>query len=71
MGAQPHAEKLSLSGAVGIQTFEDADEYTTWNVGLGYALTDKLGIDVRYHGTDVDDVDLYDDRVVASLKATF
>jgi uncharacterized protein (TIGR02001 family) len=70
-GSVPLAEKLSLSGAVGYQTFEDSDEYATWNVGLGYALTDKLGVDVRYHGTDVDDVDLYDDRVVASLKATF
>ena len=27
-----------------------------------------LGFDLRYHGTDVDDVAIYDDRVIFSIK---
>jgi len=64
-------DKLTLSGAVGLQTYEDSDEYTTWNLGATYALTDNLGVDVRYHDTDVDNVQNAEDRVVASLKVMF
>jgi uncharacterized protein (TIGR02001 family) len=64
---------LSLSGAVGMQTvdtdgvFAGEDEYTTWNVGGTYSAY-GLGFDLRYVGTDIDDVSIYDDRVVFSIK---
>ena len=64
------AEKWSLSGAVGHQWLDVNDDYTTWNLGLAYALTDHLAVDVRYHDTDVDGP-LTDDRFVVSLKASF
>lgn len=62
--------RLTLSGAVGQQWLDVSDDYVTWNLGATYALTDKFGVDVRYHGADVDGP-LSDDRVVLSLTAAF
>ena len=72
-GAFVVSPELSLSGAVGKQSvdtdgfFAGEDEYTTWNVGGTYSAF-GLGFDLRYHGTDVDDVSIYDDRVIFSIK---
>lgn len=64
--------KFSLSGALGHQSIDEAGDYTTWNLGVGYAITDKIGVDVRYFDTDVHEFGkLYDSRVVAGLKLTF
>lgn len=73
-GALPISERVSVSGAVGRQTFDGAGDYTTWNVGVGFALTEMFGLDIRYHDTngDADYLgDAAEGRVVASLKATF
>lgn len=65
--------ELSFSGAVGMQDVDTAgffageDNYTTWNVGGTYSAL-GLGFDLRYVGTDVDNADAYDDRVVFSIK---
>lgn len=72
-GAFVVSPELSLSGAVGKQSvdtdgfFAGEDEYTTWNAGGTYSAF-GLGFDLRYHGTDVDDVSIYDDRVIFSIK---
>jgi len=64
---------FSLSGAVGMQTvdtsgfFAGEDDYTTYNFGGTYSAL-GLGFDLRYVGTDVDNVGIYDDRVVFSVK---
>ena len=64
--------RFSVSGAVGHQTVDEAGDYTTWNLGVGFALTDNIGIDVRYWDTDVHEWGkLYDSRVVAGLKLAF
>ena len=65
------ADRWTVSGAVGHQWLNVTEDYTTWNVGVGYALTDNIAVDVRYHDTDVDDAPLYSDRVVAGLKLAF
>lgn len=65
------AEKWTVSGAVGQQWLDVSDDYATWNVGASYAITENLIADVRYHDTDVDNVDVYDGRVVGSLKVVF
>ena len=71
-GSTPVAEKVSVSGAVGYQDVDYEGDYTTWNLGVGYALTDFLGVDLRYHDTDEHDFgDLYESRVVLGLKAAF
>ncbi len=63
-------DKWTVSGAYGKQYLDVNDDYTTWNAGVSYALTDTLTADVRYHDTDVDGP-LSDDRVVATIKAAF
>ena len=64
------ADKWTLSGAIGYQSLDVNDDYTSWNAGAAYALTDNLVIDVRYHGSDVDGP-LSDDRLVGALKVLF
>ena len=72
-GAYALTPELSLSGAVGMQTvdtdgfFAGEDDYTTWNVGGTYSAM-GLGFDLRYVGTDVDDANAYDDRVIFSVN---
>ena len=72
-GAYAVTPELSLSGAVGMQTvdtdgfFAGEDDYTTWNVGGTYSAM-GLGFDLRYVGSDVDDANAYDDRVIFSVK---
>lgn len=62
--------KWTVSGALGHQSLDVSDDYTTWNVGAGYAFTDNLIGDLRYHDTDID-TPFSDERVVASLKVLF
>jgi uncharacterized protein (TIGR02001 family) len=70
--AVPIAPKFTLSGAVGHQAIKNYGDYNTWNVGVAYALTDKLTADLRYHDTDEHSYGkIYDSRVVVSLKAAF
>lgn len=64
------AEKWTLSAAVGHQTLDVSDDYTTWNAGVAYALAENLAVDVRYYDTDVD-VPIAEDRVVAGVKILF
>jgi|SRR5215217_5623916 len=64
------ADKWTVNGAVGHQSLDFNDDYTTWNAGVAYAVTDSIVIDGRYHGADVDGP-LYDDRAVATLKFLF
>jgi uncharacterized protein (TIGR02001 family) len=72
----------SISGAVGRQfesntVFTDdgsrADfNYSTWNAGVTYAVSDHVSLDVRYWDTDQHAAgDIYHSHAVASVKATF
>jgi len=66
--------KLSISGAIGYQQVRGPLDYTTWNLGVGYALTDHIGLDVRYWDTDGDKATfgkLYKAQVVAGIKLTW
>ena len=67
------ASKFSVSGALGRQWVETGVDYTTWNVGLGFALTDHVGFDLRYWDTDEEETLGYlaQGRVVFGIKATF
>ena len=71
-GSIPVAEKISISGAVGRQNVDYDGDYTTWNLGAGYALNDVVGFDLRYHDTNEHGFgDLYGSRVVLAVKAVF
>lgn len=66
------ADKWTVSGAVGRQFVSSDFDYTTWNLGAAYALTDNLALDLRYYDTDEHDFgQIYEGRAVASLKAVF
>jgi uncharacterized protein (TIGR02001 family) len=68
-GALPLGDtKFSVSGALGYQQLKGPLDYTTWNVGIGYAVNDHIGLDFRYHDTDDS---AYDNRLVAGIKAIF
>jgi uncharacterized protein (TIGR02001 family) len=74
-GSMPVSEKFSVSGAVGHQALDGTGDYETWNLGLGYAINDTFGIDVRYWDTNVEKADdpgkLTSGRLVMGLKAAF
>ena len=72
--------KATLSGAVGYQDLEKSkagiSSYATWNLGVGYPITDHLAVDLRYVDTSHKATRFYTktfagDRIVATLKATF
>lgn len=71
-GAYPVFKRLSVSGAVGHQDVSYHGDYTTWNAGATFALTEKIGLDVRYYDTDHHGFgDIYGNRVVGTIKAVF
>jgi uncharacterized protein (TIGR02001 family) len=63
------AEKWTIGAAVGTQTFDVGGDYSTWNVGVGYAFNDTLSADLRYHDNDLNCGTICDSRVTLSLKA--
>jgi len=64
--------KFSVSGAVGHQSVDIGPSYTTWNAGVGFALTDHIGFDVRYWDTAKDKFgSISKARVVGAVKLTF
>ena len=61
--------KVSVSGALGRQDIEVGPGYTTWNAGIGYALTDHIGLDLRYWDTAKDKFGaISEGRVVGGIK---
>jgi uncharacterized protein (TIGR02001 family) len=65
-------DRWTVSGAVGRQFVSSDFDYAAWNLGAAYGLTDDLAIDLRYHDTDGHGFgEVYESRIVASLKATF
>lgn len=63
---------FSVSGALGRQEVVGPADYTTWNLGLGYALNSHIGFDLRYWDTDQHGFgDIYKSRIVLGVKATF
>lgn len=64
--------KIAVSGALGRQTVSSDFDYTTWNAGVTFSLTEQVALDIRGWDTDRHDFgDPYAGRVVAAVKATF
>lgn len=59
-GAFKFSDSLSVSAAVGTQTFDDnvlaGDDWDTWNLGVSHAMH-GFNVDLRYHDTDISGAD--------------
>ena len=63
---------FSVSGALGRQQVKGPFDYTTWNLGVGYALNSHIGFDLRYWDTDEHGFgDIFKSKLVLGVKATF
>lgn len=67
--AIPVAEKWTISGAIGEQTFDIGGDYTTYNIGVAWQAFEKVGFDLRFHDSDLSCGTYCDSRVVLSVKA--
>ena len=70
---------LSFSGEIAYNKYLDLDpldddDYLNWNLGLTVSIDDWFDVDLRYHDTDLDDVDcrkICDERFVATVSRSF
>ena len=63
---------FSVSGALGRQQVVGPLDYSTWNLGLGYALNSHVSFDLRYWDTDEHGFgSIYKSKLVLGIKATF
>ncbi|MDC7682511.1 hypothetical protein PQU92_04440 [Asticcacaulis sp. BYS171W] len=70
--AQKVASKWTVSGGIGIRRLQPARDYTAFNLGTAYAMTEKTGLDLRYYTTDAKDYSkVHGDRLVLSLTQKF
>jgi len=68
----PVTDRLRASTTVGLREQDGAPDYTGWNAGLAYGLTDATVLDLRWHGTDAGDEGAqYEDALVASILIAF
>ena len=64
--------KLSGSASIGRREQETSLDYTGYNVGVSYALTDRVEADLRWHGTDAEvPGEQYADALVAGVSFAF
>ena len=64
--------KFEGTAAIGRREQDNSLDYTAWNAGLTYALTDNLDADVRYYATDADvPGEQYADSLVAAISLAF
>ncbi|GLS00919.1 hypothetical protein GCM10007859_09290 [Brevundimonas denitrificans] len=65
-------DKLEGTAAIGRREQDNSLDYTAWNAGLTYALTDKIDADLRYYATDADvPGEQYADSLVAGISLAF
>jgi len=69
----PVMDKVTLSGALGRQqVYDTTASYTTWNLGLGYAVMKGVSLDLRYHDTDAATLgSIGKSRVTGSFSVSF
>lgn len=65
-------DKLSGSTAIGRREQDNSIDYTGWNAGFTYALTQTLEADLRWHATDANEPgEQYRDGLVFGISAAF
>ena len=64
--------RLEATATVGQRDRQGGTDYTSWNVGVAYDLTEALQLDLRYHDTNLEHAGVdFDDTVVAALFVNF
>ncbi|WP_428152483.1 TorF family putative porin [Brevundimonas sp.] len=65
-------DKISGDASLGRREQDASVDYTGWNVGMTYAATPNLDVDLRYHDTDADPSNpQYASALVATVTAYF
>ena len=65
-------DRLNGTAAVGRREQVGAPDYTGWNAGVTYALTDALSVDLRYYDTDAETFgEQYKQALVAMIAYDF
>jgi len=65
-------DRLEGTAAIGRREQDNNLDYTAWNAGVTYALTDKLDAELRYYATDADvPGEQYADSLVAAISLAF
>lgn len=68
----PLTDSLKASATLGRREQDNAPDYTGWNAGVAYAVTDTTSLDLRWHGTDVEEQgEQYENALVASVLVAF
>lgn len=60
-------ENFSVDGSVGNYQFDGGGDYTNWSLGASTSAA-GFGLDLRYWGTDIDGLEIADDRVVFTIS---
>lgn len=64
--------KLEGTATIGRREQDNSLDYTAWNAGLTYALTNNIDADLRYYATDADvPGEQYADGLVAGISLAF
>ena len=65
-------DKLQATAAIGRREQDNSIDYTGWNAGFTYAVTEHLEAEVRYHATDANvPGEQYADALVAGISVAF
>ena len=65
-------DKLEGTAAIGRREQDNSLDYTAWNAGFTYAVTDHLDAELRYYATDADvPGEQYADSLVAGISFAF
>ena len=65
-------DRLEGTAAIGRREQDNNLDYTAWNAGVTYALTDNVEAELRYYATDADvPGEQYADSLVAGLSLAF
>lgn len=71
-GGWEFTNRLSGTAEIGRREQDNSIDYTGWNVGFSYALTDAIEADLRWHATDADvPGEQYKDGLVAGIAFAF
>ena len=68
----PIADRLNASATLGRREQDDGVDYTGWNAGVAYEVTEAAKLDLRWHDTDAHTAgETYEGALVASIVVGF